>query len=113
MSLRFVSLLARMLHLKGLIIYTRILLLCAGSFAIHSASAQYKVKGTVYDDSKTYPIQAVSVMSTNGRGTITDSLGHYQLDVSEKDSIWLSYQGKPTPKYPILKIADINEFDIS
>jgi len=52
-------------------------------------------------------------MATNGRGTISDSLGKYQLEVGLNDSIWFSYQGKPTPKYPVNKIADITQFDIS
>jgi len=77
------------------------------------ASAQYKVKGTVYDSSRTYRIEAVTVMSTGGRMTITDSMGRYQITVDEKDSVWFSYLGKPTPKYPVLKIADVNQFDIA
>jgi hypothetical protein len=52
-------------------------------------------------------------MSTNGRLTMTDSLGHYQIDVREKDSVWFSFLGKPTPKYPVLKIADVTQFDIA
>jgi hypothetical protein len=82
-------------------------------FFAGTASAQYRVKGTVYDSSRSYRIEAVSVMSTNGRMAITDSLGRYQIAVGEKDSIWFSYLGKPTPKYPVLKIADINQFDIA
>lgn len=78
-----------------------------------TARAQYQVKGTVYDSSRTYPIESVSVMSTGGRATVTDSLGRYQLDVGEKDSIWFSFLGKPTPKYPVLKIADITRFDLA
>ncbi|HWJ30495.1 MAG TPA: hypothetical protein VNS32_28440 [Flavisolibacter sp.] len=78
-----------------------------------AASAQYTIKGNVYDSSRVYPIEAVSVLSTNGHGTMTDSLGHYQIDVREKDSIWFSYLGKPTPKYPVLKIVDINHFDLA
>jgi hypothetical protein len=78
-----------------------------------SASAQYKVKGTVYDSSRIYRIEAVTVMTTGGRITMTDSLGHYQVDVAEKDSIWFSYLGKATPKYPVLKMADVNQFDIA
>jgi hypothetical protein len=77
------------------------------------ANAQYKVKGTVYDSSRRYPIEAVTVLSTNGRGTVTDSLGRYQLEVSDADSIWFSFLGKPTPKYPVLKMADITRFDIA
>ena len=78
-----------------------------------AASAQYKVKGTVYDTSRIYRIEAVTVISTGGKITITDSMGRYQITVSEKDSIWFSYLGKPTKKYPVLKIPDVNQFDIA
>ncbi|HVE61729.1 MAG TPA: hypothetical protein VNA26_07915 [Chitinophagaceae bacterium] len=80
---------------------------------MHVVSAQYKVQGTVYDSSRTYPLQAVSVLSTNGRGTITNAQGFYQIEVGEKDSIWFSYLLKPTVKFPVLKIADVTQFDIS
>lgn len=77
------------------------------------ASAQYKVKGTVFDSSRIYRIDAVTVMSTGGKMTVSDSLGHYQIDVGEKDSIWFSYLGKSTPRYAVLKMADVNQFDIA
>jgi hypothetical protein len=44
---------------------------------------------------------------------MTDSLGRYQIVVGERDSIWFSYLGKPTPKYPVLKMPDVNQFDIA
>lgn len=44
---------------------------------------------------------------------MTDSLGRYQIEAGEKDSIWFSFLGKPTPKYPVLKIADVTQFDIA
>ena len=75
--------------------------------------AQYKVKGHVLDSSRIYPIEAVTVQSTGGHITMTDTTGFYTINVSEKDSVWFSYLGKPTPKYPVLKIADINQFDIA
>ena len=78
-----------------------------------AASAQYKVKGTVYDSSRVYRIEAVTVHTTAGRLTMTDSMGRYQVAVAEKDSIWFSYLGKSTPKYAVLKMADINQFDIA
>ena len=81
--------------------------------ALQKASAQYKVQGTVYDSSHVYPLQSVSVLATNGKGTITNSDGHYVIDVGEKDSIWFSYLGKPTIKFPVLKIQDVMQFDIS
>ncbi len=52
-------------------------------------------------------------MSSNGKITMTDTSGRYQINVGEKDSIWFSFLGKPTPKYPVLKIADVNQFDIA
>ncbi len=95
-----------MFHTKSIAL---ILLLLVAS----AASAQYQVKGTVYDSSHVYRIESVTVMSTGGRITMTDTLGHYKIDVAEKDSIWFSYLGKPTPKYPVLKIADVTQFDIA
>lgn len=67
----------------------------------------------MYDSSRLYRIEAVTVISTGGRMTVTDSLGRYQILVGEKDSIWFSYLGKPTPKYPVLKIPDVTQFDIA
>ncbi|RYZ29724.1 MAG: hypothetical protein EOO10_05325 [Chitinophagaceae bacterium] len=75
--------------------------------------AQYKVKGHVLDSSRIFPIELVTVQSTGGKITATDTSGFYSIDVAEKDSIWFSYQGKPTPKYPVLKIADVTQFDIA
>src|SRR5262245_20940003 len=69
--------------------------------------------GTVYDSSRNYPLEAVSVMSTSGTFTITNSDGHYQIEVSDKDSIWFSYLGKPTQKFPVVKILNPMSFDIS
>jgi len=69
--------------------------------------------GTVYDSSRNYPMEAVSVLSTSGKGTITNSEGHYEIEVEEADSIWFSYLNKPTKKFPVLKIANPFEFDIS
>jgi hypothetical protein len=112
LHLDFVSLFAAKLLLKQkavhIIFFIAFFLLLAGT-----ASAQYRVKGTVYDSSRLYRIEAVTVMSTGGFMTMTDTLGHYQIQVGEKDSIWFSFLGKPTPKYPVLKIADINQFDIA
>ena len=77
------------------------------------AFSQTTVSGTVYDITRKTPIEAVSVVSTSGRGTSTDSLGKYTLIVNERDSIYFSYLNKATPKYPILQIPNLNGFDIS
>jgi len=80
----------------------------------YSATAQlYKVQGMVYDSSRNYPLEAVSVLSTSGKGTTTNTEGYYEIEVSEKDSIWFSYLNKPTVKFPVLKINTPLSFDIS
>ena len=63
----------------------------------NNISAQlYKIKGTVYDSNRNFPMEAVSVLTSSGRGTITNSDGQYEIEVAEKDSIWFSYLNKPT-----------------
>lgn len=80
----------------------------------YSATAQmYTVRGMVYDSSRNYPLEAVSVLSTSGKGTITNAEGYYEIQVTEKDSIWFSYLNKPTIKFPVLKIITPLSFDIS
>ena len=81
--------------------------------ASQSALAQYKIKGTVNDSTRNYPLELVSVISTSGKGTVTNAEGVYEIEVGEKDSIWFSYLGKPTVKFPVLKIANPFGFDIS
>jgi hypothetical protein len=75
--------------------------------------SQYKIRGTVYDSTRNYPLELVSVLSSSGRGTITNNEGQYEIEVSEKDSIWFSYLNKPTVKFPVLKISNPFGFDIS
>ena len=67
----------------------------------------------MYDSSRNYPLELVSVLSTSGRGAITNERGEYEIEVSEKDSIWFSYLNKPTVKFPVLKITNPFGFDIS
>ena len=76
-------------------------------------SAQVRVSGTVYDLSKKVGLEAVSVLSTSGAGTMTDKTGRYTLVVKEYDSIWFSYLNKPTPKYPVQSIQNFSNFEIS
>jgi hypothetical protein len=113
LHLDFVLLFATKLPLRQGIVHIRFFYLFLSILFAGTVSAQYKVKGTVFDSSRIYRIEAVTVMSTSGRMTMTDSLGRYQIIVNEKDSIWFSFLGKPTPKYPVLKIADVTQFDIA
>lgn len=89
-------------------------LVLAGLCFSEGLSAQnILVRGTVYDSSRNYPMDAVTVLSTSGAGTVTNKDGYYEIQVNEKDSIWFSYLNKPTMKFPVLKIVNTLAFDIS
>jgi hypothetical protein len=99
--------------LTPLIKHIKTVVLACFLLAANHLQAQYKIQGTVYDSSRSYPMVSVSVLSTNGKGTVTDVNGRYSVSVGEKDSIWFSYLGKPTVKFPVLKISDVTQFDIA
>ena len=67
----------------------------------------------VYDSTRTYPVIAVSVLTTSGNGTTTDIYGRYEIDVKETDSVWFSYLNKATMKYAVAKIYNSSGFDIA
>ncbi|MFT3705856.1 MAG: hypothetical protein QM802_26055 [Agriterribacter sp.] len=87
----------------------------AGCIALLSSLSGYcqEVQGRVYDITQKIPLPAVSVLSTSGTGTQTDSLGFYTIRIKATDSIWFSYLGKTTPKYPVKTIINPAAFDIS
>jgi hypothetical protein len=69
--------------------------------------------GTVYNMYRTKPLDGVSVISTLGRGTATDSNGNYVITVSIHDSVYFSYLGRATAKFPVDKINSLSGFDIA
>lgn len=90
-----------------------LLVLFAGSISRESLRAQQvTISGTVYDLSARRPLEAVGVISSSGRGTITDSMGRYSITVSSRDSIWFSLIGKTTMKYPVDTISNIENFNV-
>ena len=76
-------------------------------------TGQIIISGTVYDSTKLYAVPGVIVKSTGGGSTITDSLGVYHINTTEKDSISFYYAKKPTQKFPVKTISNYNDFDIS
>jgi hypothetical protein len=83
------------------------------SFCTNAIKAQLIISGTVYDSTKIYGVKNVKVISTGGITTYTDSLGGYKIVANENDSIWFYYQNKPTAKFPVRSITNLNNFDIS
>ena len=75
--------------------------------------AQLNLSGTVYDSTKINLVEGVRVVSTGGLFTITDSMGRYNLMVSEKDSVSFVFRNKPTQKFVVKDIPDPSHFNIS
>ena len=92
---------------------TKCLLIFVLFITAYPCLSQIRITGRVYDISKYRPLEAVSVLTTSGSGTASDSLGHYSIIVRETDSIWFSYLNRPTPKYPVRSIPNYNNFEIS
>ncbi|WP_207514345.1 hypothetical protein [Longitalea luteola] len=78
-----------------------------------AAVSQVVIKGTVYDKQARYGVPHVSVMSSSGLGTITDSLGRYSIKVPGDDSVYFSYLGKMTAKFPVKHLPPDQPLDIS
>jgi len=90
-------------------LYCFILLFCS----VGIARAQLTVSGTVVDISKQNFVEYVKVISTGGMFAITDSMGRYNILVNEGDSLSFVYNNKPTQKFPVKTIPNIQQFDIS
>jgi len=83
---------------------------------LHSAaisSGQFLLQGTVYDRGKVNYVEGVRVVSSGGIFAVTDSMGRYSIPVSEKDSVYFQYAGKPTRKFSVNEVTDPRHFDIS
>lgn len=108
---------SNMAKISALSFFTRRLLLLIGlSLSIAAggrAWGQVTVHGTVYNMYRTKPLDRVSVMSSSGRGTVTDSGGNYLITVPDDDSIFFSYLGRTTVKYAVKDINTLNSFDIA
>lgn len=90
-----------------------IFLLLSGCFFTQKASAQFlTISGTVYDITARRPLEAVAVLSSSGRGAITDSVGRYLITVRNTDSIWFSLVGKSTMKYRVDTITNTDNFNV-
>jgi hypothetical protein len=91
----------------------RPLLLALLAFSVHTAFSQVEITGTVYDVSQRFAVIGVSVLGTSGIGTSTDSLGHYTIRLPATDSIYFSYLGKSTSKFPVKEIPAGQPFDMA
>lgn len=75
--------------------------------------AQSKVSGTVYDMSRTAGVKGVLVNSISGNVAFTDSIGHYSIYIGDNDSLWFTYGGKSTAKFPVNNLTNYEGFDVA
>ena len=75
--------------------------------------AQSIVSGNVFDSTKMIPVKGVRVNSTGGSMSFTDSTGHYRILVKANDSIFFFFRNKSTMRFPVEKIKNPGQFDIS
>lgn len=88
-------------------------LLIACMYCCPVVSRAQAIQGTVYDITQKNTLPFVTVFTTSGKGTLTDSSGNYNIPVQAGDSIWFSYLGKSTPKYAVNTIPNPAAFDVS
>ena len=107
---------AKISSIKNIITSAATLLLTAFGLSAYGqtpAHSQIEVKGTVYDKTRYFAMQGVSVLGTSGQGTTTDSVGRYTIRLSATDSIYFSYLGKRTAKFPVKGVVPGFPMDIS
>lgn len=83
------------------------------TLSMRQAFAQMEVKGTVYDKTRYFAMQGVSVLGTSGQGTSTDSMGHYKIRLGANDSVYFSYLGRQTARFPVKGLVAGYPLDIS
>jgi hypothetical protein len=91
----------------------RLIAIGALLFLIQIANGQLRVEGTIYDRSERIPLHSVSVLTTSGAGTQTDSLGHYSIILNIGDSLYFSWLGKATERFAVKDIPAEGPFDMS
>jgi hypothetical protein len=74
---------------------------------------QVVISGTVYDFSQKFAMAGVSVLSSSGAGTMTDSTGRYRIRLGMEDSLYFSYLGKTTLRFPAREINPNQPFDMA
>ena len=71
------------------------------------------MSGNVLDKGKLNLVPDVKVVSTGGTMSMTDSMGRYTIIVKPGDSLYFVYNNKPTQRFPVDKISNSAQFDVS
>jgi len=91
-----------------------LLIIFSGIVLAQSLPAQsIMVSGNVLDSTRKLIVPSVKVTSTSGAMSYTDSVGHYNILVDQKDSIAFFYRGKSTTWFPVAEMKYARSFDIA
>jgi len=82
-------------------------------FCFAVSNAQFRIAGRIVDFTQRKPLEAVTVYSSSNAFAISDSLGEYSINVKKGDSIWFSFLGKNTFKYPVDTITNAENFEVA
>src|SRR5579863_1893326 len=82
-------------------------------WSVRPAQGQVVIYGTVYDNSQKFTMAGVSVQTTSGLGTSTDSTGQYRIRMGLDDSLYFSYLGKTTLRFPAKEINPNQPFNMA
>jgi hypothetical protein len=85
------------------------ILFCISISAVYS---QFSIQGRIVDYTNRRPLENVNIYSSAGKRVISDTLGNYSISVKNGDSIWFSYFGKNTVKYPVDTITNTSNFEV-
>lgn len=91
----------------------RIIMAALLALSFQVTIGQVQVRGTVYDRTRQFAMPGVSVLGTSGVGTATDSAGNYSIRLRMEDSIYFSYLGRFTMRFPVKNINTDQGFDMS
>src|SRR5580698_611407 len=91
----------------------RCLLMAILIWSARPALGQVVIYGTVYDNSQKYTMAGVTVLSAAGLATSTDSTGQYRIRMGLDDSIYFSYLGKSTLRFPAREINPNQPFNMA
>lgn len=113
-TLTYINIIFTAVNFYSLQLFFKIFLLLAFFFiSAGKVAAQVTVSGTVYDATKRNYVENVLVQSTSGKFSISDTLGNYKIVATSNDSLVFIYQDKPTQKFAVAQIPDLQHFDIS
>ena len=75
--------------------------------------AQVIMRGSIYDKTMINGLPNVTISNSHGPIAISDSTGHYSIEVTKEDTLFFSYLTKRTRTFPVKEIEEPLSFNVS